>query len=116
MNASEANRDGKRERALMKFGAAMTKLSVDVQGALSALEEVKKIGGMELAVEAVAVAGAGAFGCMTKVVDASGRKAPTKCGKMVMQVVLTLTKHRELVGIVGASVIAAIVASKFAKR
>ncbi len=114
MNASEANRDGKRESALMKFGAAMTKLSVDVQGAQSALEEVKKIGGMELAVEAVAVAGA--FGCMTKVVDASGRKAPTKCGQMVMQVVLTLTKHRAVVGIVGASVIAAIVASKFAKR
>ncbi|KAL7502513.1 hypothetical protein ACHAWX_000504 [Stephanocyclus meneghinianus] len=112
-NATSEDCNGDRERALLDFGSAMANLAVDVQKAPSALEEVKKIGGMELAVEAVCVAGA--FEMMTKVVDASGRKAQSKQLLKVMQGLMFMLKHRVTIGIIGASVMAPYVVNKLAR-
>jgi len=100
--------------ALLEFGSAVANnMALDVTKVQTALEKVKKVGGMELAIEAVAVAGA--FEIITKVVDASGRKAPPHHVQRVKQGVLFVMKNRVAIGIVGASVAGAFALSKFTK-
>lgn len=93
----------------MEFSSAVANLALDVNKAQSALLEVKKVGGMELAVEAAAVAGG--FEMITKVVDASGRKEAPKGVQRVEQGALFVMKHRMIFGMVAV----ALVLSNFVK-
>lgn len=79
-----------------------------------AMKNVEKVGGAELAVEMAAVAGS--FECITKVVDATGIKPHPKTMTKVLKGVLTLVKHRMTIGLIGASVATAFVASRFIKK
>ena len=95
--------------ALLEFGSAVANMALDVAKVQTALEKIKKVGGMELAIEAVAVAGA--FEIITKGVDASGRKAPPHHVQRFKQGILFGMKNR--VAMVGASVAGAFALSKF---
>lgn len=97
----------------MEFGAAVANLALAPEKARSALNEVKKVGGMELAIEAVAVAGN--FEIATKVTDASGIKVLPKHMLNAMKGAIFVVKHRFAFGMVAVSVIVAYVASIFAK-
>jgi len=97
----------------LEFSSAVANLALDVEKARSALVEVKKVGGMELAVEAAAVAGG--FEMITKVVDASGRKESSKGAQRVEQGMLFVLKHRMTIGMVVVPVIAVLVLSNFVR-
>lgn len=96
---------------LRNFSSAVARLALGLEGTHAALEKVKEVGGIELAVEAAAVAGG--FEMMTKVVDATGRKPPPMHVQRVFQMVLFVAKHRVAIGMVGASVMSAIALSIF---
>jgi len=78
------------------------------------MDEVKKIGGEELVVEMAATAGA--FNCITLVVDASCRKTESDTYLRIARTVMTILKHRRTIGVVSASVVTAFIASKLVKR
>ena len=77
--------------ALLEFGSAVANMALDVAKVQTALEKIKKVGGMELAIEAVV---AGAFEIITKGVDASGCKAPPHHVQRVKQGILFVMKNR----------------------
>lgn len=98
---------------MLEFGSAVVNLALDVEKAQGALVDVKKVGGMELAIEAAAVAGG--FEMITKVVDASGRKEASKRVQRVEQGILFVMKHRMKIGMVVVPVIVSLVLSNFVK-
>jgi hypothetical protein len=62
----------KRENALSELGTAMAFMPWNIDRVvMTAMEEVRVVEGMELCVEAAAVAGA--FEAITKIVDATGQ-------------------------------------------
>ena len=75
---------------MLEFGSAVANMALDVAKVQTALEKIKKVGGMELAIEAVV---AGAFEIITKGVDASGRKAPPHHVQRVKQGILFVMKN-----------------------
>jgi len=70
-----------------------------------AREKVFEIGGMELVVEACAVAGV--FESLTKLIDVTGRTLPPEWMQGLVQGVMMTMKHKTAIGLVGASVAAA---------
>lgn len=107
--ASTSGRDSG-ESALEELGAAVASRPFDGTKIKSAMDEVMRVGGMELCVEAAAVSGA--FESITKVVDATGRRAGSLGKNRVMWTVMTLAKHRTMILLMGTSVAVAIIATR----
>jgi hypothetical protein len=99
-----------REGALSELGAAIASRPIDVGRLRDAIARVIEVGGLELAVEAAAVAGA--FEAVTKIVDATGRKAFSRGLLRFLGSVMMLVKHRASICFAGAFVAAALVASR----
>ncbi|KAL7533061.1 hypothetical protein ACHAXR_005011 [Thalassiosira sp. AJA248-18] len=99
----------KREKALIHLGSAVATLPMDMEKVQIALQEVKSVGGMELAMEATAVAGA--YETITKVVDATGIKLPPQRIQRVISTILFVIKHKVTFGLVVASLVVALFAA-----
>lgn len=81
-----------RESSLVDLGKLIASTPYNMDELRRSMEEVKRVGGMELMVEAAAVCGA--FECMTKIVDATQRRQQHQGLLRFMKVVITLLKHR----------------------
>jgi len=112
--ASCSQTDSIRESALRDLGVAVATRPLNLDKIRLAMDEVKKIGGEELVVEMAATAGA--FNCITLVVDASCRKTESDTYLRIARTVMTILKHRRTIGVVSASVVTAFIASKLVKR
>ena len=112
--ASGSQNDSIRESTLRDLAVAVATRPLNLDKIRLAVDEVKKVGGEELVVEMAATAGA--FNCITLVVDASCRKTESDMYMGVARTVMTILKHRRTIGLISASVVTAFVASKLIKR
>ena len=112
--ASDSQNDSIRESILRGLGVAVATRPLNLDKIRLAMDEVKKVGGEELVVEMAATAGA--FNCITLVVDASCRKTESDTYLGVARTVMTILKHRRTIGLISASVVTAFVASRLVKR
>lgn len=106
--------DGDREGVLEEFGRAVAAIPWDGDRIRNAMENVKRMGGMELGVEAAAVCGA--FEAITKVVDATRRRSVSEKDQRMFRTIMTLSKHRKAIFWVGASTVVGIAAIVFGTR
>lgn len=95
-----------REIVLERLGTAVASVPFRVDKVLAAMEEVKAVGGVELCIEAAATCGA--FEAITKVVDATGRKTASREMERLKATVMTISKHRTVVVLVGVLITASI--------
>jgi hypothetical protein len=99
-----------REIVLEKLGTAVASVPFDADKVVAAMDEVKTVGGVELCIEAAATCGA--FESITKVVDATGRKTASREVERLKAIVMTISKHRNVIVMVGGLVTAVISASR----
>ena len=112
--SDSARNDSIRESTLVDLGAAIANRPLNINKIRLSMDKVKKVGGEELVVEMAATAGA--FNCITLVVDASCRKTESDMSIGVARTVMTILKHRRTIGLISASVVTAFVASRLVKR
>ena len=112
--ASDSRNGSIRESVLEDLGVAVANRPLNIKKIRLAMDKVKKVGGEELVVEMAATAGA--FNCITLVVDASCRKTESDMSIGVARTVMTILKHRRTIGLISASVVTAFVASRLVKR
>ena len=112
--ASDSRNDSIRESTLRDLGVAVATRPLKLDKIRLAMDEVKKVGGEELAVEMAATAGA--FNCITLVVDASCRKTESDTYLRIARTVMTILKHIRTISLISATVVTAFVASKLIKR
>lgn len=95
------NDKGKREKALVAFAEAVSKLPFNEIAAREALLKVEMVGGKELATEAIIVAAS--FEAQTKIVDATVRKNPSmSLLKLALAVIYFGKSLLLLLGLTGA--------------
>ena len=112
--ASNSQNDSIRESTLRDLGVAVATRPLNLDKIRLAMDEVKKVGGEELVVEMAATAGA--FNCITLVVDASCRKTESDMYMGVARTVMTILKHRRTISLISASIFTAYVASRLVQR
>ena len=112
--ASGSQNHSIRESTLRDLGVAVATRPLNLDKIRLAMDEVKKVGGEELVVEMAATAGA--FNCITLVVDASCRKTESDAYLRIARTVMTILKHRRTIGLISVSVVTAFVASRLVKR
>lgn len=89
-DVSDSKDSSERRDSLSEFGVAMATLPFNAENVRSKLDEVRRVGGEELVVEACCTAAA--FEGMTRVVDATIRFKDKK-STMVMKIVVRLINN-----------------------
>jgi len=112
--ASDSQNDSTRETVLRDLGISIAARPLNLDKIRMAMDEVRKVGGEELVVEMAATAGA--FNCITLVVDASCRKTESDTYLGIARTVMTILKHRRTIGLISVSVVTAFVASRLMRR
>lgn len=97
-----------RELALESFASLVSSIPFDTDQAGKARDDVVKVGGKELLVEACAVAGA--FEAITKLVDATGCQLMSRQKTKINIFIMKTFKNRNTIGAVATAIAVAAVA------
>lgn len=93
----------------------MATIPSDINDVRNAMEKVKEVGGIELAIEMAAVGGF--FEATTRVTDCIVAKESSRVKSNAVLMVMVLVKHRKTIGLVGAAIAAtAVIAFRLAKK